>query len=288
MLDYRSLCYQMQEGRSMNYTSKEIISGVIKAMKVGSSLRKYFEGRADVTEDTVMKTLRSFYSVKDSTLLLDEMVNSSQEPTENEMNFVLRMMGLRDNIVTLTKEEDCPLGEELVKRRFFHAVSVGLKKDTIRLELRQLLKNGKMTDEDLLRELSQVVTREAEHRKKTKNGKNASSNMLNVEMEAKRVSDDGDSRVLAEIKQLYSKVDELSSRFNGVATKDEVTQLKQQVNDSNGSEKGFGTGGSNRRNNVGRRFVKCKVCEEKKAFCTHCSVCGSGAHKRRECPTKNE
>ena len=31
-LDYRSLCYQMQEGRSLNYSSKEIVSGVIKAM----------------------------------------------------------------------------------------------------------------------------------------------------------------------------------------------------------------------------------------------------------------
>ena len=94
----------------MNYTSKEIISGVIKAMKVGSSLRKYFEGRADVTEDTVMKTLRSFYSVKDSTLLLDEMVNSSQEPTENEMNFLLRMMGMRDNIVMLNEGRGLSIG----------------------------------------------------------------------------------------------------------------------------------------------------------------------------------
>ena len=289
-LDYRSLCYQMQEGRSMNYTSKEIVAGVIKAMKAGSSLRKYFEGRLDLTEDVVMKTLRSFYNVKDSTLLLDEMVNSSQEPTESEMNFLLRMMGLRDNIMTLTMEEDCPLGEELVRRRFFHAVSVGLKKDTIRLELRQLLKDGRMTDEDLLKELSQVVAREAENRKKTKNGKNAASNMLNVETEeVKREMDDDkckDSVVLAEIKQLYTKVNELSTRFNKVATKDEITELKRQVNDSN-NENGSGSRW-NRRSNGRRGFVKCKACEEKKAFCTHCSVCGSGGHKRNECPTKNE
>ena len=288
-LDYRSLCYQIQEGRSLNYTSKEILSGVIKAMKAGSSLRKYFEGRSDLSEDMVMKTLRSFYNVKDSTLLLDEMVNSSQEPTESEMNFLLRMMGLRDNIMTLTKEEDYSLGEELVRRRFFHAVSVGLKKDTIRLELRQVLKDGKITDEDLLKELSQVVAREAENRKKTKNGKNAASNMLNVETEeVKRNMDDdkGDKMVLAEIKQLYSKVDELSTRFNKVATKDEITELKKQVNGNNNENNGSG-GGWKRRNDQ-RRFIKCKACEETKAFCTHCSVCGAGGHKRKDCPTKNE
>ena len=76
-IDYRSLCYQIQEGRS-EYTTKQIVSGVIRAMKSGSSLRKYFEGRPNVTEEMVMKMLRSYYNVKDSTLLLDEMMNTSQ------------------------------------------------------------------------------------------------------------------------------------------------------------------------------------------------------------------
>ena len=34
-LDYRSLCFQMQEGMSLNYSIKEIVSDVIKAMKLG-------------------------------------------------------------------------------------------------------------------------------------------------------------------------------------------------------------------------------------------------------------
>ena len=126
-----------------------------------------------MTEESIMKSLRSIYNVKDSTTLLDEMVNSSQEPTESEINFVLRMMGFRDN--------DCPLGDDLVKRKFFHAVSVGLKEDTIRLELQHVLKDLKITDEDLLKEVSQVVARDDENRKKTKTGKAAASNRLIVD-----------------------------------------------------------------------------------------------------------
>lgn len=291
-IDYRSLCYQIQEGRS-EYTTKQIVSGVIRAMKSGSSLRKYFEGRPNVTEEMVMKMLRSYYNVKDSTLLLDEMMNTSQEPKETEMNFLLRMMGLRDNIMTLTKEEQFPLGDELVRRKFFHAVSVGLKQDTIRLELRQVLKEGTMEDEELLKELSEVVARDNENRKKTKGGKNAVSNMLNADTEVDgktRDHDKGrDGAVLAEIKQLYTKMNELTTRFDDVSTmKDEIKDLKKQMNrgnNNNGVADNVGFGGGYKSNNGGRRgFVKCKSCEEKKVFCTHCSVCGDGNHKRRECP----
>ena len=153
-----------------------------------------------------MKSRRSIYNVKDSTTLLDEMVNSSQEPTESEINFILRMMGFRDNIITLTREEDCPLSDDLVKRRFFHAVSVGLK-DTIRLELEHVLKDVKITDEDLLKEVSQVVTRDDENRKKTKIVKGAASNRLNVDTYNLRERMDDfeknrDNIVIAEIKQL--------------------------------------------------------------------------------------
>ena len=285
-LDYRSLCYQMQEGRSLNYSSKEIVSGVIKAMKAGSSVRRYFEGRIDLTEESMMKSLRSIYNVKDSTTLLDEMVNSSQEPTESEINFVLIMMGFRDNIITLTREEGCPLGDDLVKRRFFHAVSVGLNKDTIRLELQHVLKDVKITDEDLLKEVSQVVARDDENRKKTKTGNAAASNRLNVDTDNLRERMDDfekskDNIVIAEIKQLTTKVNELSEM------KHEILELKKQLA---GKQKREGAGWMNdgRINNRRRGFVKCKKCEENNDFCTHCSLCGSDGHKRSHCTTKND
>ena len=61
------------------------------------------------------------------------------------------MMGFRDSILTLTAEEEHPLGEALVRKRFFHAMSVGFKLDTIRLELGPFLKSGDLQDDELKR-----------------------------------------------------------------------------------------------------------------------------------------
>ena len=47
------------------YSQKEIMAGLIKAIKAGSSLRRYLEGRPDITEDNFMKILRAHYNVKD-------------------------------------------------------------------------------------------------------------------------------------------------------------------------------------------------------------------------------
>ena len=32
-----------------------------------------------------------------------------------------------------------------------------------------------------------------------------------------------------------------------------------------------------------KRYIKCKSCEERTVYCTHCNKCGKGGHKRRDC-----
>lgn len=102
-LDY--LSYQIQERKANGYSQKEIMVGVIRAIKGGSSLRRYLEGRPAITEENFMKILRAHFNVKDSTTLFNKMANVAQEPAETELNYVLRMMSLRDSIVTLSKKE---------------------------------------------------------------------------------------------------------------------------------------------------------------------------------------
>ena len=279
-LDYMCLSYQMKEGRAAGYSNKEVRSGVIRAMKAGSSLRRYFEGRLDLTDEQFTQILRSHYNVKDSATLLTELSNSMQESSETEMSFVLRLMGLRNTIITVSGEEGCPLDVAMVRKRFFHAVAVGLKKDTIRLELQPALKNTDMEDEDLLKEISMVVARDTEHRTKLKTGKNVATNSLNVETDEKKASEgtrclekgvrSKDDQILTEITKLAVKVNALA------AVQTEVETLKKQMDQYDEGNKG----GNGRR----RRFVKCESCEKAKAFCTHCSTCGAGDHKRKECP----
>jgi hypothetical protein len=259
------------------------MAGVVKAMKAGCSLRKYYEGRPGISEEKFMKILRSHYSVKDSATLLTELSNSVQGSSEKEMDFVLKLMGLRDNIMAVSREEGCPLNADKVRERFFHALSVGLKKDTIRLELLPLLKQRNLEDDELIAEVSLVVARDDENRSKTK-GKNAASNAIgggdersssNTPRQAPQQTDKQKERdeVQAEI---LKKVTELMS------VKTEVGELAKRID---ALEKKGAQGGGNR--NVQWKFpLKCKMCEAAKAFCTHCSNCGEGGHKRKDC-TKN-
>ena len=123
------------------------------------------------------------------------------------------MMAFRDNIVTCTREEDHPLGEALVQKRFFHALFVGLKKDTIRLSLGSLLKMGNVEDDVLMKEVNEAVACDKENRKKTKGGK-AMSNSLNAEDGSKRPNNDADVNdvVLKAISKLTDRFEKLETQ----------------------------------------------------------------------------
>ena len=290
-IDYMGLSYQMAEGKSQGYTSKEIMSGVVKAIKAGSSLRRYLESKTDLAEDNFIKILRSHYNVKDSTTLFNEMAGAAQEPCETEMNFVFRMMDLRNNILTLSKEEGCSFNKTLVRKKFYHALAVGFKKNTIRLELQSFLKNTEWEDEDLLKEVSLVVARENEQEKKVKS-KGAGVNALESRKDAAAGGGTAEDKttILSEIKQLSARVSELSA----LNLKKEICDLKKQMavvsgNCQSQSQYQSGMQGSravqdaNQMQRNRRPFIKCEACQKTNAFCRHCSMCGSSEHKRNQC-----
>ena len=78
------------------------------------------------------------------------MSNAVQETTETELNYTLRMMDLRNNVLTLSREESCAFEENMLKRKFFHSLSVGFRKDTIRIELQNVLKNHDQIPQELV------------------------------------------------------------------------------------------------------------------------------------------
>lgn len=301
-VDFETVWFQIQEGKALGYSMKEITSGVIKAIKSGSSLRRYFQSQPNLTETNFMKILRSTYGIEDSSTYFNKMANAAQEPTETEMNFVLRLMDLRNKVITLSKDEECPFEEKMVGKKFLHSVGVGFRKDTVRLTMENVTKNTALTDEALLREVSIVVAREKENRAKTKTGKNASSNALNtVEMEEK--TRETDDPVLKELRKLTAQVSNLTTKQTDMEKKLEEVKYRQvdvfgadyQPQDNSGrggynrGGGGYNRGGSgyNRGRggyNGGRRwFVKCDPCEKSGEFCRHCLNCGSTEHKRMDC-----
>ena len=178
ILSYTSLSFQMEQGRKAGYSPREIQVAVIKAMRAGSNLRNYLESKPDIDADAFIKVLRSHYKEKDATSVFHEMSNSYQLLSESEHEFCLRAMSLHQKVLALSREENFKFDEVLVQKQFFHAIFTGLKHNSIRFELQNVLKAGVISDEELLHEISLTASTELEHLHKIKS--KVSSNPVSV------------------------------------------------------------------------------------------------------------
>ena len=171
-------------------------------------------------------------------------------------------------------------------------LSVGLRKDTVRIELQGILKDDRMSDEDLLDEVRKVVARDTEHRSKLKSGSgHADVNSMGASEESSNKHSNDNSlerKVLAELSKVSAQVSELA------VVKEEIKELKDWARqkeselerpcfNNNHHQYNNGNDYNNRKGNW--KFVKCDACAKANKFCKHCTTCGSEGHKRHECPT---
>ena len=272
-LDWSSLSYQLKEGLNLGHHQREIISGVIKAMKPGSSLRKYFESKPNIKWENFLNTLKAIYEVKDSGELLDQMTMSIQEPTEPAMTFILRMMAYRDSIFEANEDEECPLDERLIQKKFSNSVIIGLRSATLRLELKPLIMNTDMSDDQILKEINKILTQHKESEKKfNKTGKSASVKLVEAARNESR-----DDQIIAQLNQLNTNMIENQRHVQELEKKIEEYKRDKERRDSRG----------NQNNTQKKKFLfKCAQCERNGAFCNHCTNCGASDHKRNSpnCP----
>lgn len=301
-LSYTSLSFQMKRGREAGFSYKGIRAAVIKAIKPGTNLRNYLEIKPNISENAFIKILRSHYNEKDASSVFQEMSNCTQLSTESELEFCLRVMSLREKVVSLSAEEQCTFDSELIRKKFFQTMYTGLKHNSVRMGLHNTLKAGIANDEDLLDEISLVVLNESEHISKQKltdkklTAKNVNINSLqdtlpSLDKNLNQNSKTGkENPILIEIQKLSAQVSQLSS------VQKEVSALKNKIDsfdfpansysrqDENSSD--FNTRSSRR-----KFMFRCAACERDKSnFCNHCFLCGSTGHRKYKCPNgqKNE
>ena len=209
-LNYSSLKFQIENAKE-DYKESEIVAAVIRAITSAPTLRTYLEGIRKLKLPILLSVLRSHFREKDSTAVFNELVSAAQRPDETEVDFCLRLMGLRDRVLVLSMEEKGQYTLKLVQDQLQQSLFTGMKNDTIRAELKQYLRKPR-EDADLLAEISEEMRNEQEHKNKT-GGRRAAVNMMSGEQE----------NFLAEIKQLTAKVSELTS------IKKDFEQLKKDV-----------------------------------------------------------
>ena len=294
-LEFSEVSFQITEGLAIGYSDREVISGVIKAMKPGCSLRKYCESRRNLTYSSLISILRSHYGIKDSQDLLAEMRLMKQEPKEKVGDFVKRVMAMRNTILEAAQNEDHQIDKAMVKKACFHAISVGLRRDTIRLELRHILTDITLEDDEVLTEVSLAAARDREHldRQNPRGAAGVESCNLNTEFEVSQGNAGArENSILDRIeRQLTAHVSEMEAvrvrldNFERQLQGRPAPPIPPQIPPPGATG---GASGNNNNNRSGRRvnfrnFIRCEACEQNKQFCTHCSKCGASDHKRKDC-----
>ena len=287
-LSYVSLSYQISNAKSEGRSGAEICAAVIKAITPGSSLRNYLESTGTTNVNSLIQVLRAHFKEKDSSTAFNEMSNCVQGPAESELDFCLRAMSLRQKVVMLAEEEGCPYDSKLLRKRFFHAIFTGFKHNNIRLELQSVLKQGIISDEDLLREVSLTVANELEHSLKTKAKSTGAVNEIHHVDSEKPAAKKKENPLLTEINRLSAQVNELAGLKKEISDlKKEFKSLEKTCQNPTAAQfcpKQNQQGNQQYSNKRDFRCISCK--ETKQNYCNHCFQCGQTDHKRNECPKK--
>ena len=264
-VDYTSLCYQIEDAKELRYTSREIVSGMIKSMK--QPLKKYCEGKRNWSLEKLMAHIRSYAKVATSEEVMDQMKQQSQKSDEEEADYLVRMCAIRDDVIAMTKQEENPMDERRIEKNFLRALLAGFRRDTIRLMLTPVLKQSNLDDATLLQEVNDAVRAEAESKKKNKGGgKGAAANSLDAECgESEPVLSAFEARMVKELSKITGKMDELECKVNSIGSG------------------GSGSADSDNSDKKPFKFIKCAPCEKEGRYCKHCSLCGKMGHKRQDC-----
>lgn len=243
-LSFTSLIRQIDAGITKGYTEHEIVEGVIKAIAPGNKLRSYLEGIAKIELLTLRQILHSHYKEAPAIELYKMLCNVTQRVNEDTMDFLTRCLDLKQKVIAASKmETDVKYDSVLVQQMFLHAFYTGLRNDSIRHQLKDILTKD-ISDVEIMQLLNRILLTETEH----------------------------DSKVSAKKVNSISYDDELSK------LKQEVEQLRVQYISSNkpnsrDSEKAKDT----------KKSSKCDSCVATGAACNHCFKCGSDNHFARGC-----
>ena len=260
-ISYTSVIRQVESGLAKGYTEADIVDGIIRATPAASGLRNYLEGREDLDLANLRGLLRAHYNEKSATERYSELGAAKQNQTETPTEFLMRCLDLRNKILFASRESSSELkySTELVKGLFQRTVYTGLQDLSVRQEFRGVLSDGD-DDQQLIHELNQIVSREAERKKKF-NMKDCY--LKTVETAAPAPTDE----MKTQMKDLQGQLCELKVM---------VANMARQERDKTSGR--------------ARRRRGCSACEEAGTTnqCRHCFRCGSSKHQIKDCNQGNE
>ena len=282
-IQWGSLCFQMKQGLIQGYGERDIMLGVISAMKEGSSEKTYFQlslDDADMSHETFLGMLRSLYGVEDSEKLMDKMKAYSQGPTMSLKTYVMEMSSFRRRILSAVKHESSPsLTEESVRKKFVHLLLVGLRDPTTRLELKAVLNaDSPISDHDLMAVVDEISACGQESEEKF--GRSvANAKAVDVDVEKDHCTRE-EGKIVAELSKLNVTLAQQQVQYQ--QQQKTIENLQRQLNSFQPNNNN-----DNQQQKKKKFPGKCEKCQADGSFCNHCCKCGELGHKKANCP-KNE
>lgn len=166
---YNSVCKQIDEGVREGFTEAEVIRGVLRIIKPGA-FKDMLTNKDEITICELKGFLRSHLGEKASTELFQELMCAKQNEQEPPQQFVYRMIGLKQRILFQSKQAntDIRYDPKTIQEVFLHTIYQGLssKHTDVRQQLRPLLANHQVTDEDIVSRVTKIISDENEHQRR--------------------------------------------------------------------------------------------------------------------------
>ena len=155
-------------------------------------------------------------------------------------------------------------------------------------ELQKPLREGKLTEQELLAEVRLLMNKESEHQiKMAGNKKSVGVKELDIlngssgysQKKSHGVGDTDEGKLCSAITALTTQVSELTC-----ITKERDQQMKSMQEKVDKCMAKLSQLSGSKADSGGQRFKKCDDCAKNKKYCRHCFTCGSDQHKAADCP----
>ena len=168
-LTYVSLIHQIDSGLAKGYSEKDVADAVIKSTSPHSSLRNYVLTSPDHSLKKLRSILRVFFQEKTAADSYQALVTTTQTSKEIAQQFLLRALDARNKVFFATQEEKSSdeYPTQLVQNTFLKTVETGLRDESLVTNPRPFLRQGGITDEELMKHLNDLATVQPERKAKS-------------------------------------------------------------------------------------------------------------------------
>ena len=325
-ITFDNLNFQINNALEAGYSEPSICGAVIKAICPSNQLRIYFETETKLDVTSMLDILRPYLvQNKDGASYYADLCSAKERPPDKTaMDFVVRLLGLKNRIFKLSEEEGTPFDANLMKKQFYKTLFSGLKNMNIRAEIRESCKSlsGRdIPDKELLRIVAEAMGNEALRAGNFSTSKEVNSVEYGTSVEnevSKSLLQKGKNKEnllpaqvdkqKQEINVLRAEVNELRGQNNEIKSllvaNNKLLTAQAQVNSASatpafspfggGNSQGFSggqppqNGNINNNNKKAKNWPKkCPACHQNNVYrCNHCWDCGSNSHKKGDpsCP----